>query len=764
MGATATRVDRCTRWLFSESSREREDRQAQFELTVLGIPGRIKQNYDVKGVIATGKHGTVYKLIEQATGRNLAIKAFFKTQRSFQFMDVEEHALKITELKRGRLRHEYICTHMGFYESRDLFCVIMESCDGGSVKSYLDSKLQLNELKSSKIFAQCLSGISFLHSKNIIHRDIRLEQFLFTNKRRTKIKLSDLMHCVEPRSGFKVTDPAKPCIYLFAAPEVLAKSEYSAMSDMWSAGCCLFELLYGYPPFTGEDKALVQRIIGEPVHFYPLWYQVSPPALALLKAMLVKEPHDRLTAGKASLHEWFEKAAKIAVNQKMAKVQRGRKLQEAIQELKTVQTSRTQATDDGDQVAQRFESQFSRDLTATLSHTTYSTLEGQETDSDIDPDDVDSESMDWKIEQDRSDLSSHGYSGRRTTEGSETYASTAAMAQPRDNGAWDEFDSEFFESDMKNTSTWSEAEFTDWTVKTDEKNRADMEWRQYIGEDGASDSSVWSFFGEGEGLEGAESEASSQFEPDEIVEATDDSWGAKSEKKSNDDWKSFEDGSKAPPQKRKRKGRRGKKARKQQPQGLVDALKEAWDASSEDDSEAPALMSKRSSSGGWSSSAGDASPADKAEINAGSSAASESDGSEFSVAASELSSSSQASGNQAQTTAKKSSSVRKEPKATPKGGRASNLASITEDEEARAAEGIVAVTQRSMVEQGVAWQGSAKGLPKGRDDGQTSMLVMSRRSNQGRASAQTAGPRGTLRKTAAEDGESKVAPPKEKET
>ena len=35
------------------------------------------------------------------------------------------------------------------------------------------------------------------------------------------------------------------------------------MSDMWGAGCCLFELLFGYPPFTGEDKALVLRIIKE---------------------------------------------------------------------------------------------------------------------------------------------------------------------------------------------------------------------------------------------------------------------------------------------------------------------------------------------------------------------------------------------------------------------------------------------------------------------------------------------------------------------
>lgn len=376
---------------------------------------------------------------------------------------------------------------------------------------YLDHKLRLDELTAAKTFHQATKAVEFLHSKNIIHRDLRLEQMLFTTTRRTKIKLTDLMHSTKLERGFPKTDTTKPTVFLFTAPEALKTGTWSKMSDIWSLGCCLFEMLYGYPPFTGEDKPLVRRILHDPVNLHPIWHDVSNEAMDLLHHLLPKDPFKRIKIKQAVLHRWFLDSVDIAALQKMRGKERAKIIRDQVEEFKerwhvglddadgrpSKEAAHTQAA-----ILQR--GQYSRSLTGTFSSLAASTRSSLETES-LPSIDIEIEGEDWEVPAGRSDLTSHDLS-------LDTRPSTATYEDTEDD--WDELDEEFFDQDAADSSLWSEAEFSDWTANSQEKKQLDKDFG------GLSDSEP------SEGSEGSD-EGGEAKESGSALSRSSDGWGKK---------------------------------------------------------------------------------------------------------------------------------------------------------------------------------------------------------------------------------------------
>lgn len=93
----------------------------------------------------------------------------------------------------------------------------------------------------------------------------------------------------------------------YVSPEVLTGS-YNIDCDMWSAGCILFILLCGYPPFEGDsDIEICQSIMKGKIEFDgEEWDEVSKEAKNLIMSLICK-PEKRLTADEALQHKWFKK-------------------------------------------------------------------------------------------------------------------------------------------------------------------------------------------------------------------------------------------------------------------------------------------------------------------------------------------------------------------------------------------------------------------------------------------------------------------------
>lgn len=175
------------------------------------------------------------------------------------------------------------------------------------------------------LFKQVLQALNYIHSLNIAHRDIKPENFLFETKEKdsalkiidfglSKIITNDKMGQAKSKDSSKKkkmeeqgrmnTVAGTPN---YVSPEVLA-GNYSLDCDMWSAGCLLYILLCGYPPFDGDDDyELSQNILKGRVEFDgEEWEEISKEAKNLINNLICK-PEKRLTAGEALQHKWFKK-------------------------------------------------------------------------------------------------------------------------------------------------------------------------------------------------------------------------------------------------------------------------------------------------------------------------------------------------------------------------------------------------------------------------------------------------------------------------
>ena len=155
--------------------------------------------------------------------------------------------------------------------------------------------------------------VRYLHSLNICHRDLKLENLLLARPgARSLIKLTDFgLAKVWGLGGILETYAGTPA---YMAPEVLAcnkqdASSYSAKSDCWSLGVILFLLLSGRHPFPcnlpdkERDKRLREgaRMAMQGVR----WSHISEEARDLVEALLEVDPERRLSCEEALAHPWF---------------------------------------------------------------------------------------------------------------------------------------------------------------------------------------------------------------------------------------------------------------------------------------------------------------------------------------------------------------------------------------------------------------------------------------------------------------------------
>lgn len=162
----------------------------------------------------------------------------------------------------------------------------------------------------------------------IAHRDLKPENFLFETKDQdSELKIIDfgLSKIINPtvqqldqgltagkgkrqkeldRMNTRAGTPN------YISPEVLA-GNYSIECDCWSAGCILYILLCGYPPFYGDDDQEILQMVAKGKFDFDgeEWDDISREAKDLIKKLICK-PEKRLTAQEALEHKWFKKALK----------------------------------------------------------------------------------------------------------------------------------------------------------------------------------------------------------------------------------------------------------------------------------------------------------------------------------------------------------------------------------------------------------------------------------------------------------------------
>ena len=301
----------------SNLSRERQDTNTIMkEEASISISNRLfinelkdvpNKKYKILQLIGTGSFGEVFLAQNILTLEQVAMKQIPKT--SEDLLSDTEIMDEINILK--ELDHPDIVRIMEFYNTQDSYYIISEYCKGGELFDQIEKRF--SETQIAVMFRQILSGLAYLHSKNIIHRDLKLENILIQDIEKSKETNEDLyvLKIIDFGTA-KIFDKNKKERIIvgssyYIAPEVLNK-KYNKECDMWSAGVILYMFIVGHAPFDGKtDKEIMEKIKkGIYKKNEDRWIYSSNEVKDLINKLLIYQPEKRLTALEALKHPWFK--------------------------------------------------------------------------------------------------------------------------------------------------------------------------------------------------------------------------------------------------------------------------------------------------------------------------------------------------------------------------------------------------------------------------------------------------------------------------
>lgn len=252
--------------------------------------------------LGRGAFGKVNLGIHILTGRPVAIK-------SFKLADAEINSVKRrlhleTQLMKT-LNHPNILRMYETFETQKYLMISTEYIPGGDLLSFLRNGKKLNESTVKYLFKQLLEALKYMHSQDIIHRDVKLDNILIDVD--STIKLCDFGVSKLIRAGETMSEQCGTPAYI--APEIYCGEHYTGFgADMWSAGVVLYVLLSGTMPFKANNMDDLQSLIIS-ANYNDL-NDVSKDAAMLISELLEVDPKKRLTAEEALKKPFLRDARK----------------------------------------------------------------------------------------------------------------------------------------------------------------------------------------------------------------------------------------------------------------------------------------------------------------------------------------------------------------------------------------------------------------------------------------------------------------------
>ncbi|RCH82827.1 hypothetical protein CU098_005233, partial [Rhizopus stolonifer] len=209
-----------------------------------------------------------------------------------------------------KIHHPNIVELYNVIETDKYIGIILQCATGGELFDYILAHRYLKEKDASRLFAQLMSGVHYMHQKRIVHRDLKLENLLLDKNR--NVLITDFGFANQYTSAvddLMSTSCGSPC---YAAPElVMNQGVYVGPAvDIWSCGVILFAMLCGYLPYDDDPanpdshniNLLYKYILNTPLIFPDY---ISKEACDLLRRMLVPDPEKRCTMETIMEHPWL---------------------------------------------------------------------------------------------------------------------------------------------------------------------------------------------------------------------------------------------------------------------------------------------------------------------------------------------------------------------------------------------------------------------------------------------------------------------------
>ncbi|XP_032234562.2 calcium/calmodulin-dependent protein kinase type II subunit gamma isoform X2 [Nematostella vectensis] len=268
-------------------------------------------DFCIQDLLGEGSFAKVYKCIERKTQAPFALKEFDTKNEEYDEGTVQ------TEIKIWKdLQHDRIVRLYASFRTGKYLYFVMDFLAGGNLLEDMLGRQKYSEKEAASLLRQILEALQYLHSRKIVHRDVKPDNILLSGKltgakRPVIAKIGDFGFAVKlPRDRDVICcQPKGAPMYL--APETILEDPIGCPVDSWSCGILLHTLIVGYPPFWNEDneKMLLAAVRGQFSLTSPCWNGVSQLCKNLIKNLLTVNSSQRITPMNALKHPWIFKMA-----------------------------------------------------------------------------------------------------------------------------------------------------------------------------------------------------------------------------------------------------------------------------------------------------------------------------------------------------------------------------------------------------------------------------------------------------------------------
>ncbi|XP_065833097.1 protein kinase C epsilon type-like isoform X2 [Oscarella lobularis] len=244
-------------------------------------------NFSFLKVVGKGSFGKVLLAEHKATKEVYAVKVIKKVVICRD--DDIESTMTEKRVLAMAFEHPFLTALHSCFQTKDCLYFVMEYVNGGDLMFQIQRSRKFDEARSRFYSAEIVSALSFLHSRGIIYRDLKLDNVLLDVD--GHVKVADFGMCKEGIIDDKLTNTfcGTPD---YIAPEILQEQNYGASVDWWALGVLMYEMMAGQPPFEADNEEdLFDSIINDDV-LYPVW--LSKEAASIIRGFLTKSPSRRL--------------------------------------------------------------------------------------------------------------------------------------------------------------------------------------------------------------------------------------------------------------------------------------------------------------------------------------------------------------------------------------------------------------------------------------------------------------------------------------
>ncbi|KAL6150777.1 cAMP-dependent protein kinase catalytic subunit [Exserohilum turcicum] len=257
-------------------------------------------DFTIQRTLGTGSFGRVHLVQSKHNQRFYAVKVLKKAQvvkmKQVEHTNDERRMLQ-------QVKHPFLITLWGtFQDSKNLY-MVMDFVEGGELFSLLRKSQRFPNPVAKFYAAEVTLALDYLHSHNIIYRDLKPENLLLD--RHGHLKITDFGFAKEvPDITWTLCGTPD-----YLAPEVVASKGYNKSVDWWSLGILIFEMLCGFTPFWdgGSPMKIYENILKSRVKYPPY---IHPDAHDLLQKLITPDLTKRLGnlhGGSKDVmnHPWF---------------------------------------------------------------------------------------------------------------------------------------------------------------------------------------------------------------------------------------------------------------------------------------------------------------------------------------------------------------------------------------------------------------------------------------------------------------------------